>query len=210
MWKADTAEKINRGIEKFFKNIVLIPFTIVLLVASSSTQAQSEYVTPDGKGDITFTPGLRLQPRYEYNNIDKNNDFFIARVRLKGKGKVFDLASYFFEVKIDNVGRFNKTASAQVENAWINFPLIQDVDLRAGLYDMVFSRNALTSDSKLLLIDRSLIKDALTVLGIADNTVGVLAHGRPLDGHLSYGFGIFDNLGFEIEGVDSTVLTRKI
>jgi len=189
-----------------YKYLILI---ILMITASVSTPAQSEYVTPDGNGDITFTPGLRIQPRYEYNNLDKNNDFYIARLRLKGKGKVFDLAGYYFEVKIDNAGRFNREPNAQVENAWLNFPIIQDVDFRVGLYDMVFSRNALTSDSKLLLIDRSLIKDALTVLGVTDNTVGVLAHGRPLDGHLSYGFGIFDNLGFEIEGVDSTVLTRK-
>jgi hypothetical protein len=209
MWKADTAGKIDRGIERFFKNIVLIPFTVLLLGVSSSTQAQSEYVTPDGNGDITFTPGLRIQPRYEYNAVDQNNDFFIARLRLKGKGKVFDLASYYFEVKIDNAGRFNREPNAQVENAWLNFPLYKYLDLRVGFYDMVFSRNALTSDSKLLLMDRSLIKDALTVLGVADNTVGLLVHGRPINGHLSYGFGVFDNIAFEVLGKDSTVLSRK-
>ena len=73
---------------------------------------------------------------------------------------------------------------------------------------MVFSRNALTSDSKLLLMDRSLIKGALTVLGINDNTVGILVHGRPLGGHLSYGFGIFDNIGFEIAGAEE-ILARE-
>ena len=62
----------------------------------------------------------------------------------------------------------------------MNFNVAKNVNLRAGLYDFVFSRDALTSDSKLLLMDRSLIKDALTVLGFADNTVGVLVHGRPL------------------------------
>jgi hypothetical protein len=184
-------------------------FVILLIIVSTQTPAQSEYVTPDGNGDITFTPGLRIQPRYEYNAIDKNNDFFIARLRLKGKGKVFDLASYFFEVKIDNAGRFNKESNAQVENAWLNFPVVQDVNFRVGLYDMVFSRNALTSDSKLLLMDRSLIKDALTAIGVADNTVGLLIHGRPIGGHLSYGFGVFDNIAFETAGRDSTILARK-
>jgi len=62
---------------------------------------------------------------------------------------------------------------------------------QTGLFDDVFSRNALTSDSKLLLMDRSKIKDELTVIGITDNTVGILFHGRPYDGHLSYGFGVF-------------------
>ncbi len=172
-------------------------------------QAQSQYVTPDGEGDITFTPGMRIQTRYEYNEIDKNNDFFIRRLRMKGGGKFFGLGKYYFEVKLDNVGRFNKTPKAQVENAWLNFNLAKDINLRAGLYDFVFSRDALTSDSKLLLMDRSLIKGALTILGFADNTVGLLVHGRPLDGHLSYGFGIFDNVSFETLGVDTTVLARS-
>ncbi|MCK5343215.1 MAG: hypothetical protein KAR20_07415, partial [Candidatus Heimdallarchaeota archaeon] len=95
------------------------------------------------------------------------------------------------------------------ENAWLNFNIAKDINLRAGLYDFVFSRDALTSDSKLLLMDRSLIKGALTILGFADNTVGLLVHGRPLDGHLSYGFGIFDNVSFETLGVDTTVLARS-
>jgi len=184
----------------------LVPSALILI--SSQALAQSEYITPDGKGDITFIPGLRIQTRYEYNNADKNNDFFVRRLRLKGKGNLFKIASYAFEVKIDNAGRFNRIPNAQVENAWLNFPVISDLDIRVGLYDMVFSRNALTSDSKLLLMDRSLIKGALTVLGITDNTVGILVHGRPLGGHLSYGFGIFDNLGFETAG-DTITITRK-
>ena len=194
------SELVNTNATKIiFKSSTLIYLAITsVILISSQTLAQSEYVTPDGKGDITFTPGLRIQTRYEYNNVDKNNDFFVRRLRLKGKGDLFDLASYAFEVKIDNAGRFNRIPNAQVENAWLNFPIIPDLDVRVGLYDMVFSRNALTSDSKLLLMDRSLIKGALTVLGVTDNTVGILVHGRPLDGHLSYGFGIFDNIGFEV------------
>jgi hypothetical protein len=187
--------------------VILILFQIVS-INPNSVLAQAQYVTPDSTGNITFTPGLRIQTRYTYDQEDKNNDIFIRRLRLKGKGKVFDLGNYYFEVKIDNAGRFNIQPRAQVENAWINFPVNPDLAIRVGLYDMVFSRNALTSDSKLLLMDRSLIKGALTVLGINDNTVGVLVHGRPLGGHLSYGFGIFDNLGFEVAGSEE-VLVRK-
>jgi phosphate-selective porin len=159
-------------------------------------------------GNITFTPGLRVQPRYAYDAIDKNNDFFIRRVRLKGKGTAFDFTDYYFEVKIDNVGQFNSRPNTQVENAWLNFPIHPDVALRVGLYDLVYDRNALTSDSKLLFLERSLITSALTGLGLADNTVGVLAHGRPMGGRFSYGFGIFDNLGFEVAG-SATEPVRK-
>ena len=185
---------------------IAILFLVILVAAD--VHAQSQYVTPDGEGDITFTPGLRIQTRYEYNAIDNNNDFYINRLRLKGGGKFFNAGKYYFEVKIDGAGRFNRTPTAQVENAWMNFNVAENVNLRAGLYDFVFSRDALTSDSKLLLMDRSLIKDALTALGFADNTVGLLVHGRPLDGHLSYGFGVFDNVGFET-GASGSTLARK-
>jgi len=195
---------------KFSVSAVGIMLAILgLFLTGIPLQAQSQYVTPDGEGDITFTPGLRIQPRYEYNEVDKNNDFYINRLRLKGGGKFFSAGKYYFEVKIDGAGKFNKTPKAQIENAWMNFNVAKSINLRAGLYDFVFSRDALTSDSKLLLMDRSLIKDALAVIGFADNTVGLLLHGRPLDGHLSYGFGVFDNLGFETAAVDTTVLARK-
>jgi phosphate-selective porin O/P len=154
----------------------------------------------DSSRIITVLPGFRLQVRYAYDNRDGNNDFFIARTRLKAKGKVFGMADYYGEIKVDNVGRFGRTASAQVENAWLAFPLRPDFAVRIGLYDAVFSRNALTSDSKLLLMDRSLIKDELTTIGLADNTVGVLVHGRPLGGHAEYSAGVFDNLAFDEAG----------
>ena len=149
---------------------------------------------------ITFTPGMRIQGRYAYDDIDGNNDFYIARVRLKAKGDVYGLATYYAEIKLDNVGRFAATVNAQIENAWLNFAVTPAFGVRIGLYDAVFSRNALTSDSKLLLIDRSLIKDDLTAIGLADNTVGVLAFGRPGGGRFEFGAGVFDNLQFDQGG----------
>jgi phosphate-selective porin len=183
---------------------------MILFFATGINQiyAQSEYINPDGKGEITFTPGLRIQPKYEFNSTDNNNDFYISRVRLKGKGNIYDMASYYFEVKLDNVGRFNRSTTAQIENAWFDFPVEHTFHIRTGFFDIPFSRNALTSDSKLLLIDRSMIKDALTSIGFADNTIGVFAHGRPLNGHFSYAVGIFDNLNFEVEN-PNPIMTRK-
>lgn len=176
---------------------------IVLLIVIPSfslafpARAQLGGAAPDGSPNITFTPGIRLQPRYTYDNENANNDFFIARTRIKAAGEAYGLAKYFAEIKIDNVGRFAREANAQVENAWMEFRLRPALSVRIGLYDAVLSRNALTSDSKLLLMDRSLIKDALTVLGLADNTIGLLGHGRPRGGHLEYSLGMFDNLQFD-------------
>ena len=198
------AQKLERV--KTFKFLLLIVFCFL---TSFQIQAQSKYVTPDGDGDITFTPGLRIQPKYEFNGVDNNHDFYIARVRLKGKGNIYGMANYYFEVKLDNMGRFNRTTSAQVENAWLDFAVEQTFHIRTGFFDIPFSRNALTSDSKLLLIDRSMIKDALTSLGFADNTIGVFAHGRPLNGHFTYAAGVFDNLNFEVANPNPAITTMK-
>ncbi len=154
---------------------------------------------------LTFTPGVRIQPRYDYDGNFGNNDFFIRRFRLKGSGSAYGVAKYGVELKIDSTNRFEANPTAQVENAWLDFPIDPDwAYLRAGLYDIPISRNALTSDSKLLFMDRSLIKEALTAIGFADNTVGVMLHGRPGEGRYEYDIGVFDNVFFEKVGAAGT------
>ncbi len=150
-------------------------------------------------GDITFKPGLRLQPRYMYDNFNDDNDFFIRRFRIKSSGNIYGIADYGGELKVDSSERFFVvTPPAIVENAWLDFTVLEDAAyLKVGLYDVPFSRNALTSDSKLLFMDRTLIFDALARVGMADNTVGLSLHGRPLDGKLEYAFGVFDNIQFD-------------
>ena len=149
-------------------------------------------VTPD----ITFKPGLRLQTRYSHDGSTDNNDIAIQRFRLKGSGDAWK-AKYAVEMKIDNTGTTGKSPSAAVENAWLDYTIVPELATRAGLYDVPFSRDALTSDSKLLFMDRSLIKEALTSFGLADNGIGVMARGRPLGGRLEYAVGAFNNDKFD-------------
>jgi len=148
------------------------------------------HVTPD----ITFVPGLRVQGRYIHNDV-QDHRFIVQRFRLKGSGAAYGIARYGAEMKIDNTGSSGNT-TAQVENAWLEIGTSPNLNLRAGLYDLPFSRVALTSDSKLLLMDRGLTKDAMTAQGLADNTIGALLHGRPCGGRFEYGAGLFQNVKF--------------
>jgi hypothetical protein len=166
-----------------------------------------KFVTPVSLGDegsITFKPGARLQVRFVHTKEDSggNNDFFIRRLRMKGGGSAFGIANYYFEVKIDNTGRFDVAPVAQVENCWLDFPVVPGFAVRGGLYDFVFSRSALTSDSKGLFQDRTLIYGALATLGFADNAIGILLHGRPFGGHFGYSGGVFDNVKFNGIGTE--------
>ena len=146
--------------------------------------------------NITFTPGFRLQVRYIHDKESGKNEFFVARLRLKAKGELFHTVRYYAELKADTLGRSGKNPTIEMENAWLEYSVTPSFALRAGLYDVPFSRNALTSDSKLLLVDRSLIKDQLTSFGFADNTTGLLGHGRPFKGRFEYSVGIFNNEKF--------------
>lgn len=145
---------------------------------------------------ITFTPGFRLQLRYIHDTASGKDEFFVARVRLKAKGKLFNTVRYFVEYRFDTLGRSGRDPTVGFENAWLEYSIAPNFAIRGGQYDVPFSRNALTSDSKLLLVDRSLIKDQLTRFGFADNTVGLLAHGRPSKGRIEYSVGIFNNEKF--------------
>ena len=84
------------------RTALAVTTTILLAAAPAAAQQTSLNVGPNGA--ITFTPGLRLQPRFTYDNADANNDFFIARVRFKGSGNAFGIATYGTELKLDNVG----------------------------------------------------------------------------------------------------------
>jgi len=145
---------------------------------------------------ITFTPGFRVQLRYIHDTASGKDEIFVARVRLKAKGELYHTVKYYVEYKFDTLGRSGRDPTIGFENAWLEYSLVRNLALRGGQYDVPFSRNALTSDSKLLFIDRSLIKDQLTSFGFADNTVGLLGHGRPLKGRFEYSAGIFNNEKF--------------
>ena len=168
--------------------------------AGAQGAANSANSTASNSKKITFTPGFRLQVRYIHDRESGKNEFFVARLRLKAKGELFHTVRYYTEFKIDNLGRSGRNPTAELENAWLEYSVAPNFAIRAGLYDAPFSRNALTSDSKLLLMDRSLIKDALTSVGFADNTTGLLGHGRPFKGRLEYSIGIFNNEKFRTIG----------
>lgn len=162
-------------------------------------------------GNITFEPGFRVQIRYNYDTNSCNHDIFIRRFRLQCSGNAFGIARYYGELKIDNVGKYKSDPRAEIENAWIDFTLCKNVVyLLVGMYDVPVSRDALTSDARLLFMDRTLIKEKLSSLGLADSTVGLLFHGRPYNGHFEYAVGIFDNLTFEMFDNSEAMNSRQL
>jgi phosphate-selective porin O/P len=149
--------------------------------------------------DFTLELGMRLQARMAYDAVaasggatDWQRDFMVRRTRLKANGKMLK-ASYGFEWKIDGTDQTGASPSAQVENAWIQYPLGRGVELKAGLYDQPYSRDRLTSDSKQLAVDRGNVSNVPDALGLADNATGFEFLGKAFKGRAGYTVGLFDN-----------------
>jgi len=159
---------------------------------------------------LTFQPGYRIQTRYTYDFQSNIHDIMLRRVRLKGKGDAFGIAKYYVEIKIDNVAQEGKTPKAKAESVFLDFKLRPALNIRIGQYDVPFTRSLLTSDSKLLFMNRSIITNKLAKFGLVDNTQGLLIFGRPHNGRFEYSFGIFDNEVFEKSGSQSSKWTKNL
>jgi hypothetical protein len=149
--------------------------------------------------DFSLELGLRLQPRVEVDQLpataggtDWMHDFFIRRARVKANGTM-KRAIYNFELKIDRTDQRSVNPSAAVENAWMQYPLFRGLELRAGLYDLPFSRDLLISDSKHLAVDRGAVSNVPSALGLADNATGFDLRGKVKGGRAEYAVGLFDN-----------------
>ena len=137
--------------------------------------------------------GLRTQFKYAYSKSENTHDIMIRRTRLKFEGSILKGTKFKVEIKSDDAGRAGKTNKTAVEDIslFLNF-FEPNIVVRFGLYDAPFSRDSLTSDSKLLFMDRSDISEGYHSEGLADNAFGMEFFGLISD-HLEYHVGIFDN-----------------
>lgn len=187
------ADRSAGGVARSLRGLLLVAVTLAMPAAA---RAGVKVVEQEG---FTLELGMRLQARMAYDALtgptggtDWQRDFMVRRARLKANGKMHT-ASYGFEWKIDGTDQVGSTPTAAVENAWIQYPLGRGVEVRAGLYDQPYSRDRLTSDSRQLAVDRSLVSNLPDGLGLADNAVGFHFLGKAFDGRAGYAVGLFDN-----------------
>jgi len=101
--------------------------------------------------------GTRLQFRYEYSDRDAGkdniNNMNIRRMRIEFTGNMWEDISYKFEVSMD------KMADLHMKDASVTFEHLGPyAHIRVGQYKTPFSRQRVTSSSKLSVIDRSIIE----------------------------------------------------
>lgn len=148
---------------------------------------------------ITLDFGLRIQGRFVFDDGTDNQDMMLRRTRIKAMGDIYEFGNYFLELRADNINQDQADADVQLEAGFIDLTISEEHFLMIGLYDVPFSRGLLTGDSRLLFMDRGIIINELAGLGLVDNTVGVMAHGRPAGGKYEYAIGISDNRAFDAD-----------
>jgi len=173
---------------------VLVAALLTAAAIATTAPRPAAALTVYEKEDFSLGIALRMQPRVELTRSTSGTvrDFMVRRSRLGISGKTKKV-QYRLEWKIDGTDQIGATPAAAVENAYLQYPLGNGVELRAGLYDVPFSRDRLTSDSKQLAVDRGAVSGLPDGFGLADNVTGFHVIGKVDGGRAEYALGLFDN-----------------
>lgn len=135
----------------------------------------------------------RVQGRYTFENIDLAGDefeqesaFAIQRARLKLGGHVFS-KNIEYKLQLD----FGKGGMV-LKDAYADFALVGDaLMLRIGQYKKPFSRQQMTSSSKLELVDRAITDGAFG----AGRDIGLMFHNETDEEPIEWAVGVFNGTG---------------
>ncbi|MDP3937454.1 MAG: porin [Deltaproteobacteria bacterium] len=138
----------------------------------------------------------RAQPVFNdgLNGVNRDNTFFLRRVRLKASGHIYN-PKLTFAIQADFA------ASAPIlRDGFIAYAWNDHFQVKMGQFKAPFSIENMTSSSDLETIERSAIVD---LLGL-DRRIGVQVEGEFLEGKLGYAVMLANNLGFGSEGRNSS------
>jgi hypothetical protein len=82
-----------------------------------------------------------------------------------------------------------------VENAYIQYKVMTELRFVAGLRKMPFSREELTSGSKLLMVEHAMTTDTFGNHGYLGHDIGFAVEGDVLRQHLGYAVGVYNGNG---------------
>ncbi len=183
----DEAEGLTSGYDKGF--YIQSPDDKFKLKFGGYIQIQGNAYEADNIPD-------RAQPVYNdgLNGVNRDNTFFLRRVRLKASGHVYD-------PKLTYAIQADFAASAPIlRDGFIAYAWNEHFQVKMGQFKPPFSIENLTSSSDLETIERSAI---VSLLGL-DRRVGVQVEGEFLEGKLGYAIMVANNLGFGSMGINSS------
>ncbi|HYN22815.1 MAG TPA: porin [Thermoanaerobaculia bacterium] len=175
---------------------VLFDLCLVLAVPAF-LQAQTLGVTkPAGKEPTLILGGL-VQVQAEFGDRgdtrfgNDNDRFYLRRARLNAAGKF--LEEFDFRVEGDFAGTLSNTSAlrAQLTDGYLTWNRYPEANVRMGQFKTPFGFEQLYSDPRLLLLERSLANDRLTL----SRQLGVQVGGDLFEKRLSYAVGAFNGNG---------------
>jgi hypothetical protein len=194
--KQMTAVDVDATVEKVLRDAdhrsQLLPANGAVLAGYDSQQQR--FVLRNADNSFSLSPQLLWQFRNITNYVedgknggdDIQNGFELRRVKFELEGTAFSPnISYFLQW---NSSRSDGTLA--LEDAWLKWMFSDDWGFRAGQFKDPFSHEELTSDKRLLTVDRSLVNQLLGPGGNSTRVQGVT---------LIYGGYAKDN-PFNIEG----------
>ena len=145
---------------------------------------------------------VRIQPRLDLGDhkgaagdgYATRLDLYIRRSRLEVSGRPTDDMFYVLGASGDRAGQRGSSAGAELNYAFVNYRLAPSIEVRAGLVKLPYSRSALVSSSRLLLIERTqTVNTAASAFGsyIAPH---LALHGRWHTGAIGYSLALMDGL----------------
>ncbi|OVE80645.1 hypothetical protein BVY03_05755, partial [bacterium K02(2017)] len=120
------------------------------------------------------------------------NDFHVRRLRFQVDGYLYENVDFKFEFHADRL------RTVGMKDAWAGFKKYPFLRFRVGQFKSPFSRQRVTSSSKLQLIERSLVQ-----VFYPGRDIGVEISGKNLAGLFDYGFSVLGGAGDSLKYQDT-------
>ena len=149
------------------------------------------FTTPDEKFQLTF--GGRLQFRYTFMDNDgtkqDTSQWDAKRIRLIAQGYAYtkDLT---YKLEFDPRAYASDTRKGLIET-FLNYKLIDEVQIKVGQMKTPFTRQELISDGALQFVDRSIVVDAFK----PTYDIGAMLNGKIANGLAYYYAGVYGGAG---------------
>lgn len=149
------------------------------------------FTAPDEKFQLSL--GGRLQVRYTFTDLDNNgttgdsSKWEVRRMKMWLNGYAYS-KDLTYLLQVDFV---NGSSSKLLEHAYLNYRLLDEVQLLAGQTKIPFGRQWLNSSGAQQFVDRSTASDAFR----PGYDAGVKLHGDIARGFATYEFGLYGGAG---------------
>ena len=160
-----------------------------------AASSSSESVQLGGMLQAQAETGDRGDSRY----TTSNSRIFLRRARLNVGGRF--VQDFTFRTELEVAGSVNDTSGfrAQLTDAYINWGRFDFANVRVGQFKTPFGFEQLYLDSRLYIIERSLVNDRLTL----SRQIGIQVGGAFFDERLNYAVGLFNGNGTNLNFNDN-------